>query len=252
MAGKGQYNDRGEMEEDANIKEEIKKLIQLQELDAEIFDLQSKKETFPLRIKEMDDSLESKKSGMKNAEEELKKAQLSKNEKETDMQAKEELIKKHDGELYQIKSNKEYKALQQEIDSIKADVSLLEEDLINLFDEIEKAQARCGEEKKAFEEEKQKVEREKQNIRTEEKALSERLAELGVRRNEFVGTIDPDILGQYDRILKNRGRTALARIDEGFCSECNIHLRAQTINEVRLKKKIVHCENCARILYAEN
>ena len=240
------------MAEGADIREEIKKLIQLQELDTEIFDLQSKKETFPVRIKEMDDSLEAKRSGMKEAEDELKKTQLAKNAKETDMQAKEELIKKHDGELYQIKNNKEYQALQQEIDSIKADVSLLEEDLINLFDEIEKAQARCEEEKRIFEEEKQRIEKEKQNIKAEEKALSERLNELGAKRDDFVKTIDQGILGQYERILENRGRVALARINGEFCSECNIHLRPQTINEAKLKKKITCCESCARMLYAED
>jgi predicted nucleic acid-binding Zn-ribbon protein len=240
------------MTEGVVIKEEIKKLAQLQGLDTEIFDLRSKKEAIPLQVKEMDESLESKQSGAKNAEEELKKIQLTKNEKEMDMQAKEELIKKHESELYQIKNNKEYKALQQEIDSIKADVSLLEEDLINLFDEIEKVQARCEGEKKIFEEEKQNVEKEKQNMKAEEKALAERLNELNAKRGEFVKTIDPGILGQYERILENRGRIALARIDGEFCSECNIHLRPQTLNEVKLKKQVVCCESCARILYAED
>ena len=73
------------MTENHNIAEQIKKLVQLQNLDTEIFDLKAKKETFPERIKEMDESLNSKKGGMESAEEELKNLQVAKNEKETDM-----------------------------------------------------------------------------------------------------------------------------------------------------------------------
>jgi len=56
----------------------------------------------------MDDSLEGKKAGMKSADEAFKSLQVSKGEKETDMQAKEEQIKKYEADLYQIKNNKEY------------------------------------------------------------------------------------------------------------------------------------------------
>ncbi|MEA3488977.1 MAG: C4-type zinc ribbon domain-containing protein [Candidatus Omnitrophota bacterium] len=240
------------MPEQVNIKEEIKKLIQVQELDAEIYDLSAEKGSFPGRLNEMDSSLEEKKGGMQDAEEELKKLQVSKSEKETDMQAKEEQINKHESELYQIKNNKEYKALQQEIDSIKADVSLLEEDIINLFDAIEAAQAKCEQEKKIFEDEKQKVEKEKETIKSEEKRLSERLNELTAKRKEFSGAVAPKVLQEYERILKSRGRIAIVKVNGEFCGECNIHLRPQVINEAKMKKNLVFCENCVRILYDED
>ncbi|RKY42749.1 MAG: hypothetical protein DRP85_01695 [Candidatus Makaraimicrobium thalassicum] len=240
------------MAENIDITEQINKLIQLQQIDTEIFDLRSKKETYPARTKEIDDSLEEKKEGIKNTEEELKRLQVSKNEKEADMQAKEGQIAKHQAELYQIKNNKEYQALQQEIDSIRADVSLLEEEIIGLLDEIEAAQARCEMEKKIFEKEKQKTAEEKESIKAEEKKLSERLNDFASRRTELAGAIDRDILGQYERILKNRGRIALSRVNGECCGGCNMQLRPQIINEAKLKKNIVFCENCARMLYAED
>lgn len=234
-----------------NYKEEIKKLIDLQEMDAEIYDLRSQLEVFPTRIKEMDDSLETKKGGMEAADEALKMLQVSKNEKEMDMQDKEEKIKKHESELYLIKNNKEYTALKHEIDSIKADVSLVEEDIITLFDEIEAAQSRCAEEKKIFEEETQQVEKEKQVIKGEEKQLTERVNSLASQRAEVVSAIDPALLGRYEAILESRGRIALTKVTDEFCGGCNMHLRPQIINEATLKKNIVVCENCSRILYAE-
>ncbi|MFC1644176.1 zinc ribbon domain-containing protein [Candidatus Omnitrophota bacterium] len=240
------------MPEDIDIREQIKKLIQLQEMDAEIFDLVSQKEGFPARIKDMDGSLEEKKSGMKNAEDELKRVQLSKNEKDTDLGVKEEKISKHQSDLYQIKNNKEYQALQQEIDSIKADVSLLEEEIINLLDAIEAAQIRCEQEKKIFEEEKERVEKEKESIKAEEKKVSERLNELNAKRTEFAGTIDAGVRGQYERILKKWGRIAITEVNGEFCGVCNMQLRPQILNEAKLKNSLVFCAYCARMLYAQD
>jgi predicted nucleic acid-binding Zn-ribbon protein len=237
------------MPNEQNYKEQLEKLIILQEADSQLFDLQVKKDNIPIRLKEMDDSLNDKKGGMEQAEEEYKRLQVAKNEKENEMQTKEEKIKKHDGELYQIKNNKEYKALQDEIDSIKADVSLIEEDIIRFFDEIEAAQKKLDEEKKIFEDEKNAVEKEKQTIKTEEQELTKQLGELNAKREECVKSIDSELLTRYARILEKWGRVALARVEGEFCGECNMQLRPQIINEVRQKKKPVFCENCVRILY---
>ncbi len=240
------------MDDIVNIKEQIDKLILLQQLDAEKFDLQSRMESFPVRIGEIEASLEEKTTGMKAAEEELKAIQVAKNEKETDLQAKEDKISKLDGDLYQIKNNKEYQALQQEIDSIKADVSLIEEDILLFFDKIEEAKAKQEEEKKIFEEEKAATEKEKEQINAEEKELSAHIGELDGRRAQTVVGIDPDVLGRYEAILANRGRVALVKVDGDCCGGCHMQLRPQIINEAKMRSDVTICENCSRILYAED
>ncbi len=240
------------MPDNPGFKEQIKKLIQLQQWDTEIFDLQAEKESYPVRIEEMDIILETKKSGMNAAEDELKTLRVSKNEKENEMQTKEERISKLQGDLYQIKNNKEYQALQQEIDSIKADVSLIEEEIINFLDKIEAAQAKVETEKKGFEGERQTSEKEKEAIKAKEKEITDRLNGLRAEREKFVTEIDANIRVRYERILENRGRVALARINGDICGECNLTLRPQIINEAQLKQNLVFCENCARMLYVED
>ncbi|MGB2599338.1 MAG: C4-type zinc ribbon domain-containing protein, partial [Candidatus Omnitrophota bacterium] len=160
-------------------------------------------------------------------------------------------IKQLEGHLYQLKTNKEYKAIEQEIESIKADVSLLEEDIINLLDKVEEAKAKHEEEKKLFEEEKQKTGREQESINAEEKEIDARLNELNGKRKEFTQGIDAGILARYEKILENRGEKALSKVSGEFCGECNMTLRPQAINEAKIKKSPAFCENCSRILYAE-
>ena len=240
------------MAEVVDFKEQVKKLVQLQAIDSEIFDHTSQLDSFPIRLKEMDDSLEAKKGGMEAADAALKQIQVLKNEKEMEMQVKEEKIAKHESDLYQIKNNKEYQALQHEIDSIKADVSMVEEEIINLFDEIEKAKLKCEEEKKIFEQETQSVDKEKQVIKGEEAELAARISELTSKRDECASGIGSDVLSKYQRILEKRGRIALAMVKDQFCGACNMQLRPQVTNDAKLQKNLVFCENCGRMLYAED
>jgi predicted nucleic acid-binding Zn-ribbon protein len=240
------------MPENINYKEQLDKLIRLQELDAEIYALRSKKDAMPIRTEEINKTIEEKKADMSAAEEEMKSFQVSRSEKENEMAANEEKIKKHESDLYQIKSNKEYQALLQEIESIKADVSLQEEEIITLLDKIESAKGKLEQEKKTFEEEKQKLDKEQEEIRQEEKKIDERLGELRGRRKEFAEGVDKDILGRYEKVLELRGGIALAKVSGEVCSECGMSLRPQIINESKLKKNPVFCESCSRILYAED
>ncbi|MFQ5952228.1 MAG: zinc ribbon domain-containing protein [Candidatus Omnitrophota bacterium] len=239
------------MPEETNYIEQLDKLKKLQEIDVEVYHLKSKKEAIPVRIDEINRTIEERKTNMNTAEEELKTLQVAQGEKETEMAANEEKIKKHEGELYQIKSNKEYQALLQEIESIKADVSLLEEDIINLLDQIESAKGKREQEKKVFEEEKQTLNKEQGDIKTEEKKIDQRLSELENKRKESVQGVDSGILARYEKILELRGGIALTKVDGEVCGECSMTLRPQIINEAKLKKSPVFCENCSRILYAE-
>ncbi|MBL7073390.1 MAG: hypothetical protein ISS33_06430 [Candidatus Omnitrophica bacterium] len=240
------------MKQTVNIKEEIKKLVEVQKLDAEKYDLQSMLETFPEKIQEMDVLLEAKKNEAQNTGEELKTLQVLKNEKETEMQIKEEKINKHKTDLYKIKNNKEYTALEQEIKSIEADVSILEEEIIGYFDKIEEARILSEKNKTAFEMEGKKIEQKKTEIAAEEKELTEKLIKIDNARSSLTKDIAPRILEVYERIIKNKGRIALAKVNGDFCGGCNMQLRPQIVNDAKLQKNIVSCENCGRMIYAQS
>jgi uncharacterized protein len=235
-----------------NISDELKKLLLLQELDGKMFDVKSELEEMPSKISAIDDSLENKKLGMRQAEDELKELQVKKGQKEIEVGSKEDKVGKYEADLYGIKNNKEFLSLKQEIGSIKADISIIEDELLAIFDEIEAAQKKFDEEKSKFENEKTAAGAEKASMAELEKTLRSDLKALLEERASLSSNIAPDVLKQYQKILDKWGKTALAVIDGEFCGECNMQLRAQIIDESKLGRHIVLCENCSRILYAEN
>ena len=121
----------------ANLEEQIKLLVELQGLDTHIFKLEDVLESIPRKIKTEEDEFKEKTANLKKVEDGIKTLLLKRKEKEGELETKEGVIKKYQTQLYQVKTNKEYTALQEEIGRAKADNSLIEEDIIRILDQID-------------------------------------------------------------------------------------------------------------------
>lgn len=234
-----------------NIKEEIQKLTKLQAFDKQIYDLKQKLEEFPIFLESIKKELELKKNNMRLAEESLKKAQLKQKEKEGELATKEADILKHQNQLFQLKTNKEYNTKLQEISGVKADKSKLEEEILLIFDEIDAAKKAIESEKNIFSQEEQKANQEKKKIEEELKVFEAQVKDLEAKRTQEASQVDPKILTNYERILKNKDGIAMVSVKDFACQGCYMNVTPQTVNEIKMYQKIVTCEMCARILYVE-
>lgn len=234
------------------VKEQIALLIELQAIDVQIYALDKEKAYMPGRLSSIDSMLESKKTGIKEAEDNLKNIQLKLKEKEVSLQQKEDQIKKLQGQLYMLKTNKEYSAMLAEIEGIKADNSLIEEDIIKFIDEIDLAKKKISEEKEIFKTEEIKAQKEKEDIDLRGREIKGKLSELNENRNRLVPSIDKQVISRYEKILKNKDGLAIVRIEDNSCGGCHMNLPPQVISDVKLREDIIVCGSCLRILYIED
>jgi len=234
-----------------SIKEQIGLLIKLQVIDGEIYTLNGEKGEIPGHIKSIEDMLEAKKTGIKQAEENLKGLQVKLKEKEVNLQQKEEQIKKLQTQLYQLKTNKEYSTMLTEIEGIKADNSLIEEEVIKLMDEIDIAKKKILAEKELFKVEESNAQKEKEVISARSKEIDVRLAELDGQRGSIVPGIEKQLIARYDKILKNKDGLAMVPVEVNACGGCHMNLPPQVISEVKLREDIIVCGSCLRILYID-
>jgi len=240
------------MTEQVNIAQQMEYLQKLQDIDAQIYKLNAEKESKPEEIKEIEDSLSQKQSGMKEAEENLKNLQVKHKEKEMELGSKEEGVKKLQSQLYQLKTNKEYSAMLHEIEGHKADNSLLEEEIIGLMDSIDTASANVAEERKKFEEESGKASTSIKVIEDRIKEIENNISELKNRRQELVPNIAARTLKDYERILSVKNGLALVEVVNDCCGGCHIQMPPQVINQIKMKQNIIRCENCNRMLYIKD
>ena len=234
-----------------SVAELLKNLIDLQILDKDIYDMKKWISEMPARLNALDDEMEAASSKSKEKDDELKRLQLKRKERELDLEQKENNIKKLQSQLYQVKTNKEYNALEHEISGFEADKSVLEEDILSIFDLIETAEKALEEAKKELEDEEKKIEIEKKKIEDEKKETDKSLSELDGKRKNITPLIDKKMLSRYEWILSGKEGVALVPVVGENCGGCFMNLPPQIIDEIRLKKRVMACERCARILYAE-
>ena len=234
-----------------NMEEQIKLLIEFQGLDKEIFAREKALAAKPDEIKRLDELFKEKEAETKTTDDELKKVQLAHKDKDIQLSTKEEMIKKFEGQLYQVKTNKEYVAMEHEISGVKADKSVLEEEIIKLLDKIDEAEKAKKEKHEYLKQEQKKIDGEKKRIDEESKKVTAELNGLKEQRAKLAEKADATILSKYERILHNKDGLALVPARNHACQGCFLDLPPQVINEISMKEDLVFCESCARILYLE-
>ncbi|MDP2913499.1 MAG: C4-type zinc ribbon domain-containing protein [Candidatus Omnitrophota bacterium] len=232
-----------------NLEEQIKLLVEMQGMDTHIFKLEDDLESIPVRIKTSDEEYKNKMGNLKNLEEAYKALQVKKKQKDGDLEAKEGAIKKFQTQMYQVKTNKEYAAFQQEIARTKADISLIEEDIIRLLDEIEEENKNITREKEFLKQEDVKLIEEKKRLNEEAGRIKAELDSIKKQRSAMAEKADRAVLAKYDRIIQNKDGLAVVPVSNESCQGCFRVMPPQVINEIKMKDRLVFCENCARILY---
>jgi len=233
------------------LKDQLKLIIKLQKLDSEIFVLQKKKSDLPALIKNLEDEFKKEGESIKQNESEFKQLQVKHKQKENELLTKEETIKKYQVQLLQLKTNKEYTTMQQEINGVKADKSVLEDEIIMLLDEIEENNKKINQLKTHLKEKENKLNLDKKKVDDELKEIESKLSKLQSERTQLVGNIDKNALSKYERILNGKDGLAMVPVVDKACGGCHLNLPPQVINEIKMTKELIFCESCARILYIE-
>ncbi len=233
----------------AVFNEQIKILVELQKIDGEIYQLKKALSAHPSLQKKIELESEKKKAGLKATEEESKRIQLKQKEKEVDLQSKEDKIKKMQSQLYQLKSNREYTTMDLEIKGLKADKSVLEEEILGLLDAADQAKSKFQKEKDLLSSEEKKAAAEIEALEQKSEEIRAAIGAQEEKRKSYVPNVDPKLLSQYERILIKREGLALAPVRSNACGGCHMELPPQAVHEVQLQDKLMVCESCARILY---
>lgn len=231
--------------------QDLEILQEIQEWDKEIYALKEALEEIPSELEEMNRICDYERERLKHIQEELKSVQLKQKEKEMELATKEEHVRKYENQLTQVKTNKEYASLRSEITALKADNSLLEETVINLIDQVEGLQAQEKEQKKkALEAEAALNQRQKE---LEEKAneTRKRIEVLFQQKKERIKGVQAEVASLYEQIVVKKHGLAMVKVEGEVCPACQMQLRPQVVNEVKLKERIVLCDNCSRILYSD-
>lgn len=225
-------------------------LIELQKIDLKMDRLQEESEKLQTEIEGMKQYFEEEKKNVEGNKKNATQLKIDYKNMEIEAAAKDEEAKKHLSELNIVKSNEAYKALLSEIEKVKEDKVQIEDKMLGVMQEIEDFVRLGKEEEQLLKVKETDFSQKIQLMDVEIQKFQEQINGLNQERQSWVDKIVPDILQRYFQIRENKNGLAVVPIENGgYCGGCRIVLPAYILNEAKRDKKIIYCENCARIVY---
>lgn len=228
---------------------EIENLVRLQKVDDEIRALETRLRAIPKEIEALEKEIATERKNLEAATAALADAQKAHRANESALAATEEKVKKYRDQLMTVKTNDEYKMMQKQIEVAQAEVSGIEDKILQGYDAIKELEEKKKLRQKELEKGQTEISAMAKELESERSRLESELAAHRVSRDEILTAVPSDLFGDYERIAKTRGGVAMAEAVDERCQVCMVRVRPQVYQELRAGTKILHCESCRRILY---
>jgi len=233
-----------------SLREKLKALEELQQIDLEAGALRAEMESIPVRRVEIEAGIAEARRIYDAAKGRLADNERERRQVEQLLAMERDKVKKWEGRLGEIRTPREYAALSREIDIAKKTNDSQSEQL--------KALAAAGVEVQKDLEAKSEVLSEREMAAEGEvKQLAERqaqfaagLAALEVRRAGASQRVDPALLARYENIKRRRAGIAVAPVVGHTCKGCNRNIPPQLGIVLQRADSVETCPSCHRIIYS--
>ncbi len=228
---------------------DIHLVIKLQNLDTRISHLEKEIGALPKHVAQIEKTLDSHLKRLDADRAALTANQRDRKKLEGDIQVSEQKISKLRDQTLQAKTNEQYRAFQHEIEYCQQEIRKAEDRILDLMAESEPLEANVKSAETALKKEKSEVEAEKTKAKDRTASDEKLLADARRERAEAAAQMKPALTKLYERIRKKWHGAVIAEVQEGRCTACQIGLRPQHFQDLRMSDQILTCESCGRILY---
>ena len=223
-------------------------LLKLQGMDDEIDTLKADEESIPRLKQELEETVRDVRERVEKAKVESVELAKRRKEQEVELEANGDKIAKYQTQMFQVKSNREYEALQHEIDALKEKSSQLEDEILATLERAEEVSKAIVAEEKDLTAETERAKREEAELDGRLKELQEAIALKSSERDSLASDLDPILLKRYDRIRRSKGGLAVTSVENGACGGCHRRIPPHEMQNLKKDDKIITCEGCGRII----
>ncbi|MBP3566687.1 MAG: hypothetical protein IKA86_00625 [Paraprevotella sp.] len=234
---------------DLTIEERLKNLYELQTMLSEIDKIKTLRGELPLEVQDLEDEIEGLTTRTEKIRTEIAELNSDIANRKIAIETSNAAIAKYNEQLNNVRNNREYESLSKEIEFQTLDVQLNEKRIREAQAAIEHKNeeiARCAEVMEDRRADLDVKKSELNEIVSETKAEEEKLRE---QAKALEATIEPRLLMSFKRIRKNsRNGLGIVYVQRDACGGCFNKIPPQRQLDIRMRKKIIVCEYCGRIM----
>ncbi|MDD5780743.1 MAG: C4-type zinc ribbon domain-containing protein [Bacteroidales bacterium] len=232
-----------------SVEAKLKALYQLQTMLSEIDKIKTLRGELPLEVQDLEDEIEGMTHRVAKYNEEVETLKADVAARREKIRVAEEAVNKYREQLNDVKNNREYDMLSKEIEFQSLEIELQTKKINEANRNIEAKQADIAATANNLQDRRSDLEVKKSEldeIISETKAEEEKLRE---KAKALEVTIEPRLLAAFKRIRKNsRNGLGVVYVERDACGGCFNKIPPQRQLDIRMRKKIIVCEYCGRIM----
>ena len=232
--------------------DEVRALLILQDRDRRVLALAKDLEKLPVDEARAKTKLAGDETAVTRAHDALIDCELRLKRLELDVGTRRTTIFRLKTQQFETRKNEEYQAIGHEIIRYEKEADDLETRELELMEEIDSKRAALKSAEAARAHTRTLIEEDLKSISERRARMEAELKEVTAERDALAANIPETILPLYHRLMKSKSGLALAPMRDGKCEGCHMKLIASTVAAVHTGKEIARCEDCGRILYAED
>lgn len=241
--------DKQSAEKEYTVEEKLSTLYQLQTMMTEVDKIKTLRGELPLEVQDLEDEIVGLETRLQNYQSEIKEFETSVLEQKNKITESTGLIERYKTQLDNVRNNREFDNLSKEIEFQGLEIEFSEKkirefgeaaalkkgEITELADRLNGRKADLVQKQSELEE-----------IIAETKQEEEKLREKG---KKLEASIEPRLLTAFKRIRKGaRNGLAVVYIQRDSCGGCFNKIPPQKQMDIKLRKKVIVCEYCGRIM----
>jgi predicted nucleic acid-binding Zn-ribbon protein len=228
---------------------DLQHLIHLQQLDLDAERQRRRVADIPLLQAALDARIAERTAAVDAVKGRIAACQAARREIEKDLAAVQTRLSKFKNQLMEVKTNKEYQAMQKEMSVAEQEISDQETRLLERMEESDGLTLELRAAEAALKSEQGEIARERQMLEDEKTQLATAVQQTTDERGKTAVQVSREALTVFERVAHGRKGLAMAEARDGLCTVCHVRLRPQVFNQVRRNDEIIQCDSCTRILY---
>lgn len=231
------------------VEQKLKALYQLQSMLSEIDKIKTLRGELPLEVQDLEDEVAGLSTRIEKIKTDIEELKSSIAAKKIEIETAKSSVDKYKQQQENVRNNREYDFLTKEIEFQSLEIELCEKrikeftaDMNAKTEDVKKGVEDLEERKKDLVQKKSELDEIIAETKQEEEKLRERTKILET-------TIEPRLLQAFKRIRKNsRNGLGVVYVQRDACGGCFNKIPPQRQLDIRMRKKIIVCEYCGRIM----
>jgi uncharacterized protein len=233
------------------LRDQLKRLEELQEHDAKIQELESSLKAIPMKLASTENDLARVEGLLANERQALGETERYYGEQKGLLTEDEIQVAGAKHKLSQAKNSKEYMAAQREIEQRREGLTTREGEIAKLVEAVDAKKKLLADKATDLEGLRASLAKDSEAAKARMAEIEGKIAELRAERDKVAAAVKPEVLKRYSSIRMRRG-LAVVSVRNGTCQGCNMNIPPQLFNTIQRGQTIETCPSCHRIIYWED